>query len=327
MTPSGAPVSPHLALGKGAEFDAVRALLAQWVGVASGIGDDAAVLDVPSGSRLVVSTDSSLEDVHFRREWLTPEEIGWRVVQASLSDLAAMGASPLGLLVAIGVPARWRVDLTAIGAGIGAAAAHAGAPIVGGDVTNSDRLTFGVTSLGHAAHPLTRAGARAGDTLFVTGVLGGPRAALDAWERGGAPRAEHRARFAHPEARLAAGVWFAEHGAHAAIDISDGLTGESSHIAAASGVRCVVDVAALPCVPGVSAVEALSSGEEYELLVAAAPTDADAFIREFSAAHGGLSLTAIGRVEATKRASGEVVATRHGINVPLDGAHDHFADR
>lgn len=327
MTTNRPPILPNLRLGKGAEFDAVRSLLSQWVGVASGIGDDAAVLDVPLGARLVVSTDSTVEDVHFRRAWLTPEEIGWRAAQAALSDLAAMGASPLGLLVAIGVPPGWRVDLAAIGAGIGAAAAQVGAPIVGGDITNSERLTFGITALGHATKPLTRSGARAGDTLFVTGALGGPGAAVAAWERGGAPRAEHRARFARPEARIAAGVWLAAEGAHAAIDISDGLTGESSHIAAASGVRCVIDVAALPCVPGVSAVDALSSGEEYELLVAAAPLDVEAFTAAFRATHGGLSLTAIGRVESTSRASGEVVATRDGVAVPLTGAHDHFAVR
>ena len=327
MSPGGRAILPHVPLGKGAEFDAVRALLSQWVNVASGIGDDAAVLDVPAGSRLVVSTDTTVEDVHFRRAWITPEEIGWRATQAALSDLAAMGASPLGLLVAMSVPAGWRVDLPALGAGIGAAASYAGAPIVGGDVTNSERLAFSITALGHATRPLSRAGARAGDTLFVTGALGGAGAAVAAWERGGVPRAEHRARFARPEARLAAGAWFAAHDAHALIDISDGLTGESSHIAAASGVRCVLDVGALPCVLGVAAVDALSSGEEYELLVAAAPADAASFVAAFEAANGGLALTAIGRVEDTKRSSGEVVATRGGVDVSLDGAHDHFADR
>lgn len=327
MTPDDAPRAAHLPLGPGAEFDVVRSLLRQWGSSAVGIGDDAALLDVPAGSRLVVSTDHSVEGVHFRRPWITPEEIGWRATQAALSDLAAMGARPLGLLVALAVPAGWRVDLSAVAAGIGDAARRAGAPIVGGDVVKSEHLSLGLTALGHATAPLARGDARPGDTIFVTGALGGPGAAVAAWERGGAPRAEHRARFARPEARLAAGVWLATHGAHAAIDISDGLAGEISHIAAASKVRCVLDVGALPCVPGVAAVDALTSGEEYELLVTAAPGDVAAFTAAFTAANGGLALTPIGRVEASARSSGEIVAARDGIEVPLHGAHDHFAER
>ena len=99
-TLEGMPVSHHLPLGPGAEFDAVRAMLDVWGAQARGIGDDGALLDVPPGTRLVVSTDTSVEDVHFRRAWMTPEEIGYRAAMAALSDLAAMGAAPLGLLVA-----------------------------------------------------------------------------------------------------------------------------------------------------------------------------------------------------------------------------------
>lgn len=327
MSARGQSSGSHLRLGPGAEFDALRGLLRQWGSAAVGIGDDAALLDVPAGHRLVVCADSAIEDVHFRRSWITPEEIGWRSVQASLSDLAAMGAAPLGILVSLNVPASWRVDLGALAEGIGDAARTNAAPIVGGDVTDGARLGLSVTALGHATAPLTRAGAQVGDTLFVTGRLGGPGAALAAWERGGVPSVAHRERFARPVARLAAGAWLARAGAHAAIDISDGVTGESSHIAAASNVRCVIDVNALPCMDGVAAPDALTSGEEYELLVAAAPADVAAFTAEFARANDGLPLTAVGRVEATARSSGEVVATRDGIQVPLTGAHDHFASQ
>ena len=89
-------MTTHLPLGPGAEFDAVRAMLAVWGTQARGIGDDGALLDVPPGTRLVVSTDTSVEDVHFRRAWLTPEEIGYRATMAALSDLAAMGGRALG---------------------------------------------------------------------------------------------------------------------------------------------------------------------------------------------------------------------------------------
>lgn len=315
-------MSRHLTLGPGAEFDAVRALLAQWGPTASGIGDDGAVLDVPPGSRLVVSTDSTVEDVHFRAAWLSAEEIGWRATMAALSDLAAMGAAPLGVLLALTVPTRWRGSLGALADGIGAAVTGQGALIVGGDVTDGDRLALAITVLGHTPRPLSRAGARAGDTLYLTGALGGPGAALAAWERGGVPTPEARARFARPEARLAAGQWLARRGATAAIDLSDGLGGDAAHIAAASGVRCVLSLDAIPCVAGVHARDALASGEEYELLVAAPTFHTSAFAAE----HDGLALTAVGRVEAL--AAGEVPevwAEEGGRRVAFPQSHDHFA--
>ena len=321
----------HLTLGPGAEFDAVRALLERWGTRATGIGDDGAVLDVPAGSRLVVSTDSTVEEVHFRRGWLSPEEIGWRATMAALSDLAAMGAAPLGVLLALTVPRDWREALDRVAQGIGDAAVQAGAPIVGGDVTDGDRLALALTVLGHAPRPLSRGGARAGNTLFVTGRLGGPGAALAAWERRTEPSDAVRARFAHPEARLAAGQWLAAHRATAAIDISDGLSGDAGHLAAASGVRCVLQLEAVPCLAGVSLRDALVSGEEYELLVAApiaggaerARVAREEFSAAFAAANGGLLLTAIGRVEPCV-GPGEVVAEERGVPVPLPGGHDHF---
>lgn len=310
----------HLPMGPGKEFDAVRALLAQWGTAAQGVGDDAAVLDVPAGSRLVVSTDTTVEDVHFRRPWLSPEELGWRAAQAALSDLAAMAATPLGVLLALTVPVNWRGELAALAEGIARATRSVRAPIVGGDVTDGDRLALSITVLGHATHPLGRAGAKPGDLLYVTGALGGPGAAVAAWEHGGVPSPEHRVRFVRPEARIAAGLWLAAQGARAAIDLSDGLAGDIAHLAAASGVTCVLDLEAVPCVRGVSVEQALASGEEYELLIAAAALDLPAF----AAAQPGLALTAVGRVEAA-RGAGAVRAERNGQPVALPRAHDHFA--
>lgn len=310
----------HLPLGPGAEFDAVRALLARWGSAATGVGDDGAVLEVPVGERLVASTDSSVEGVHFKREWLTPEEIGWRATSAALSDLAAMGAAPLGVLLALTVPAGWRADLISLADGIAAATRAAGIPIIGGDVTDGERLSFAITVLGHTPRVLSRAGARAGDTLYVTGRLGGPGAALKAWQRGEQPSAEARERFARPVARVAAGAWLVRHGAHAAIDVSDGLAGDVTHLAAASAVRCVLALDAIPRMMNVSPDDALASGEEYELLVAAPSLD----VGRFAAENGGLTLTAIGRVEAAQGV-GEVVAERDGALIGLPSTHDHFA--
>jgi thiamine-monophosphate kinase len=312
-------MTTHVAMGPGREFDAVRALLEQWGPAARGVGDDGAVLDVPAGEKLVVSTDTTVEDVHFRRAWLTAEEIGWRAAQAALSDLAAMGAQPLGVLLALTVPRDWRAELPALAEGIAAATRGAAAPIVGGDVTAGDRLALAITVLGHAARPLSRAGARPGDQLYVTGRLGGPGAALAEWTAGGQPSAATRARFARPEARLAAGSWLAARGATAAIDLSDGLAGDVAHLAAASGACCVLDLDAIPCMTGVTVEDALRSGEEYELLVAAPALD----VQAFAAAHDGLTLTPIGRVEANGGAA--VRAERRGEQVALPGAHDHFA--
>ncbi len=313
-------MSRHLPMGPGREFDAVRALLAQWGSAAEGVGDDGAVLSVPPGSKLVVSTDTTVEDVHFRRQWLTPDEIGWRATQAALSDLAAMGAAPLGVLLALTVPPGWRPQLRALADGIAAATRGAGAPIVGGDVTDGDRLALAITVLGHAAAPLSRSGARPGDTLYVTGRLGGPGQALAAWESGAQPAAAARARFAWPAARIAAGLWCAAQGATAAIDLSDGLAGDVAHLAAASGVTCVLDLDRVPTLEGVSVEAALASGEEYELLVAAPALD----VAAFAAAHGGLPLTAVGRVEPTQ-GGGDVRAERAGRPATLPRAHDHFA--
>ena len=306
------------ALGPGREFDLVRALLRRWGSTARGVGDDAAVLDVPPGEHLVASTDTAVENVHFRRDWLTPREIGWRAMAAALSDLAAMGAAPLGALIALSLPPDWLPQVEELADGLGDAARAAGCPIVGGDLARSRELSIGITALGHAAQVLPRAGARAGEALWLTGALGGPGAAVAAWTRGEEPRPEHRERFAHPEPRIAAGRWLAAHGATAAIDVSDGLLGDAEHVAAASGARLEIDLDAVPCVAGVSPEDAARSGEEYELLVAApAALDAAAFARDV-----GLSLTRVGRVE---QGAPEVRATLGGRRVAPGGGFDHFS--
>jgi len=313
------------ALGPGAEFDAVRAMVTRWGSLAAGIGDDAATLDVPRGERLVVSTDASVEDVHFRRAWLSAEEIGYRATASALSDLAAMGAAPLGMVIALVVPASWRAELGAVADGIGVAAHAAGALVVGGDLSTGSTLAFTVTVLGAAALPVARAGARVGDAVFVTGRLGGPLRALRALERGEEPSPADRARFAHPVARVAAGRWLAEHGATAMIDVSDGLAADLRHVAAASGVRIRLDASHVPRVDGASVRDALASGEEYEL-ACCAPSDAfdaEAFERAF-----GVPLTRVGTVEAAQP-GGDVVLSDDvaglGARVDLPVGHDHFS--
>jgi thiamine-monophosphate kinase len=169
------------------------------------------------------------------------------------------------------------------------------------------------------ARPPVRSGGRAGDMLYVTGTLGGPGAALDALLRGATPRDVERARFAAPRPRIAEGLWLAEHGARAAIDISDGLAADAGHLAAASGARVVLDLASLPCIDGIAPERAASSGEEYELLVAFAPDvrpDARAFREQF-----GIPLSAVGHVTEGSGVSFEV----GGERVALRPGHDHLS--
>jgi thiamine-monophosphate kinase len=311
---------PHTALGSGREFDAVRALLARWGPAAAGVGDDCAVLALPDGELLCASTDSAVEGVHFRRSWLTAGEIGYRAATAALSDLAAMAARPMGLLLAVTVPPDWREELGALADGVAAAARAAGAPIVGGDTTAGERLSLTITVLGSAREPVARGSAQAGDRLYVTGRLGGPAAAVAALEAGAEPQAAHRARFAHPEARIAEARWLAAHGARGMIDVSDGLAADLRHVAAASGARLVVALDRVPCMPAVGALAAAAGGEEYELACAmAGPVDT----REFEARYG-IPLTEIGRVEG---GDGEVLLLDRGARVDLPAGYDHFSSR
>jgi thiamine-monophosphate kinase len=278
-------------LGPGREFDIIRTLLARWGSRAEGIGDDAALLDVPAGEHLVASADTSVEHIHFERAWLTPREIAYRATMAALSDLAAMAATPLGILLALGLPKSWLDAAGEIGDGVGDALDVAKTIVRGGDISGASDLTLGFTVLGSTAAPLRRNGARLGDTVYVTGKLGGPGAALAAWQRGDTPSPAARDRFARPVARITEAIWLARGGARAAIDISDGLLADAEHMAVASGVRIQIDLERLPLFEGIGPLEAAVSGEEYELIVCAAALNVSAFERAT-----GLSLTAVGRV-------------------------------
>lgn len=311
-------MSDDTTLGPGKEFDLVRALEERWGDAAHAIGDDAALLDVPAGHQLVASADSAVDGIHFRRDWLTPREIGWRVAAAALSDLAAMAADPLAMLVSLSIPNAWLADIPSLADGLGDAARATRTRIAGGDLTTARELCIAITVLGSAANPLRRGAARPGDLLYVTGGFGGPLAALTAWQRGDAPPEIVRDRFAHPVPRLREARWLAEHGAHAAIDVSDGLLSDAAHIAAASRARLAIALDDLPTLGGLSPDEAARSGEEYELLVASPRAlDAADFARRFD-----IPLTAIGRVED---GDAEVVATLRGARVAPGGGFDHFS--
>lgn len=322
-------------LGPGAEFRLVRAFV-EATGAAGrelgGPGDDAAVLTVPAGERLVATTDASVEGIHFRREWMRWDAVGYRAAAAALSDLAAMAARPLGALVTLLLPPELEGDVvSALGSGVGAALREQEAALLGGDVSASPGLVVvDVTALGSAARPVSRAGARPGHELWVTGELGGAAAAVWDLSRSLEPDPRARRRLERPRPRIAEARWLAERAEVAAmIDLSDGLAGDARHLAVASGVRLEIDVDALPLAPILLGFAerraalrlALAGGEDYELLIAAPPGALDA-VAEAAERTFGTRLARIG--EAVEGAG--VAWTSGGRPLDLElGGYDHFA--
>jgi len=309
------------------EFDVLRAIFAALGAAGRDLGDDCALLPV-GGQTLAISIDLSLEGVHFRTDWLAFKEIGWRATAAALSDLAAEGAQPLGVLVSLGIPSnvqratRNASPAVQIMIGVGAAARSVGARVLGGDLVRSPRYLVDVCVLGLAQRPVRRSGARPGNGLWVTGRLGGAGLALAALRAGRrlAPGVRHR--FARPVPRIAAGRWLARRGARAMIDISDGLAGDAGQVAAASGIAITIELERVPCWPGVAPRAAARSGEEYELLVAMPRSFGSAGARAFRRATG-LPLTRIGACSAGRG----VRITQDGRPIaPLSG-FDHFSAR
>jgi len=319
MSPINGNDPGNIELGPGTEFDLVRILVAEWGKSAQHIGDDAAIVTVPEGEKLVVTTDTSVDGVHFRHEWLNHFEIGYRATAAALSDLAAMGARPLGIVIALTLPEADRASARALATGIREGASAVLCPIVGGDLSSGKTLSLTVTALGGARRPLSRAGAKAGQRVYVTGHLGGPAAAVRAWLAGKEPGERDRARFASPVPRIEPAIGLAERGASSAIDISDGLVADLAHVAAASRVRIEIDLERIPRVDGVSPNEAANSGEEYELVVTAPAIDTRQFSAEF-----GLELTEVGRVVA---GSPRVDLLEGGKSIAPPPGFDHFPNK
>ncbi len=309
----------HTPLGPGPEFDMIRGIWNRIGDRASSSGDDCAFFTV-GGEQLAISSDLSVEGTHFQVGWMSHEETGWRAATAGLSDLAAVAATPLGMTVSVGTSDEQPDDHVAeLMKGAADAAEAAGAMIWGGDIVRSEWLVLDVTVVGRMEKdPVTRGGAEVGDGLFVTGRLGGPAAALGAWEDHREPDAAARVRFVRPVARIAEAQWLRDAGARGMIDVSDGLLADTRHLAAASEVACVLDIDAVPVHPAAGGPEeAITSGEEYELLVAL--PDGVVATGEFSERFG-LSLTCVGRVEA---GSG-VRVERDGTSVDGLATFRHF---
>jgi thiamine-monophosphate kinase len=303
--------------------------------VALGIGDDCALLQPSPGHQLAISTDMLVEGRHFFAG-ADPEALGHKALAVNLSDLAAMGARPLGFTLALALPEADDAWLTAFARGLFSLADAHACPLVGGDTTRGP-LNLCVTVFGELrpGEALRRDAARAGDDLYVSGRTGEARLALEqlrgtGWAAAiGGPSAELRARLERPTPRNALGVALAAvAGAHAAIDLSDGLAGDLGHILQASGVGAEIHLPALPVAPALQVLpEAqrleclLAGGDDYELLFTAAP-EARAAIAAASAA-SGTPVTRIGRVTVEP---GLRVLDASGHPVALHAtSFDHFA--
>lgn len=307
-------------------------------GVALGIGDDCAILRPGRGREVLVTTDFTLEGRHFRREWHPAQSVGHRALARGLSDLAAMGAQPMAAFLSLGLPAE--MAKTAAGRrwvdgffeGLDALARRFKVLLAGGDTSESpnglvlaDIVLVGTAPVGRS---LRRSGARAGDFLYVTGALGGAAAEL-AEMRAVGRRRTVRAGGAHPqmfpEPRLKVGQALLRRGlATAAMDISDGISTDLTHLCVESGVGAEVDVEGLPihqlarrAGDGGKALElALHGGEDYELLFTARPG------KKVPKRIAGVEVTRIGRVTPGKAV--ELIA-RDGRRERLrPGGWEHF---
>ena len=226
-------------------------------GLARDVANDAAQL----ADGVVATQDALVEGVHFRLEWTSWRDLGYKAAAVNLSDLAASGAEPDGLLLSLGVPAETAADdVFELYEGI----AETQVPVVGGDTTASEFVVLGVTAIGRSQRVPGRAGAQPGDRLIVTGPLGGSGAGFRALRdgRSGPLAAAHL----RPPLRLEEGRELARH-AHALLDISDGLAADAAHIAERSGVRLVIDLDRVPLAEGAEPDD-LGFGEDYELLAA-----------------------------------------------------------
>ena len=317
-------------LGEFQFIDRVKKLVSNSENVVEGIGDDCAVLDF-HGQTLLVSTDLFIEGIHFRREASSFEDIGWKAAAGCLSDIAAMGGAPRFMLLSLAAPPDTSAhDLENLYTGFLGVCEDAGAVLVGGDTSRSEKgITLDAVVIGEALEGcyLTRGGAQPGDLLAVTGFPGRSAAGLHAQENGhDAPElleAHHR-----PVPRIAEGQWLAKRiEVRAMLDVSDGLIQDAGHLAKKSGLGLDIDSAALPigqdledycAAHELGPIEfAMAGGEAYELLFVIDPAAATAlkedFCEEFS-----MGLSVVGEFSANH------AEVRVDNKTPKFRGFDHF---
>lgn len=285
----------------------------------TGIGDDCAVLELPRGHAALITTDFSLEDVHFRRAWHPPDSVGHRCLTRGLSDIAAMGGMPraafLSLAVPKNLPQRW---IDSFIRGLLQLADRYSVELAGGDTAQSpDGILADIVVLGSApaGKAVLRSGAKPGDLIYVTGTLGSSVATLQQLQKGKQLRPRSHPKHFYPEPRIAVGRYLREKKlVSAMIDISDGLSTDLAHICDESKVGAVVYAEALPTKDGSEL--ALHGGEEYELLFTAHP--GHRIPKEIA----GVAVTRIGEIIGGQQVK---VATGDGkVKTLKPGGWQHF---
>lgn len=323
-------------LGEHALIARIRARLPPAAGfVVVGIGDDAAVLEPERNALEVITTDSQVEGVHFDQNFVGAADIGHKALAVNLSDLAAMGASPRAALLSLVLPPAWPVaHLDALLDGLTALAQRARIVLVGGNIARSPGpLIVDVTVTGsvHRRRFLTRAGARAGDELYVTGMLGGAAAGLRTLRENPSAFAPGAAavrsasqlvmRYRRPEPRLRFGLLLGRNrAAQACIDLSDGLADGVRQIGEASSLGAIIDADALPIEEGATLRDALVGGEDYELLFAVSPRMRSR-LKSVRRLAKDLAVTRIGHLTADRA----LILRRGGGTEELPAGFLHFA--
>jgi thiamine-monophosphate kinase len=308
--------------------------------VVCGVGDDCAVLRPAEGMDLLLTTDTQEEGVHFRRDWASPEDIGWRCLAVNVSDIAAMGGSPLGAVVALSVPATLAVAFVeALYDGIQAVAQRYDCPVIGGNISQrADTLSVTITVAGQVprGQSALRSGARVADEIWVTGDLGGAKAGLEVLSHPeavvGLPTADVLRRYRRPQPRLAEAQFLRQQvSLHSLLDLSDGLSSDLRHVCEASGVGAELQAAAIPITEEVAQIAralqveplqfALHGGEDFELCLTA-PAGSITPIREGFTQQFHCRLTRVGTIQP-----GQAVQLRfpQGELKPLPArGYDHF---
>jgi len=320
-----------------------RLLSGSQPGVVVGVGDDAAVLE-PGRGQQVLTTDLLIEGVHFERASISPRDLGAKAVTVNVSDVAAMGGSPRAAVAGIGlapdVEAAWVMELYG---GMRDACAEYALSLVGGDTNRADLVVVSVTVVGEVSpgRAVTRSGARTGDAIVVTGALGAAAGGLALSRSQPATMTTALSKpwgralldaLARPIARVGEGQTLAQSGAHAMMDLSDGLAKDLSRLCLASGVGARIELDAVPVAEplragaaslGVDALElALAGGEDYELVATLDPPDAEAARRVLDERFG-VTLATVGTIIDGE---GVVAVGDDGRETPLGSmGWDHFA--
>lgn len=297
--------------------------------VVLGIGDDAALLQVPAGHELVLSTDTLVAGVHFPLETSAPD-IGWKALAVNLSDLAAMAATPSWVSLALTLPEPDSEWLEGFLDGFCELAREHDVALVGGDTTRGPlSITIAAHGLVPAGAALRRDGAGFNDDIWVTGTLGDAAGALKQWRAQGLRSSKLRYRLDRPTPRIAAGIALREL-ANSAIDLSDGLSADLGHVLRRSGVGAEIDLVRLPVSRTLAEhfpaeherwLLQTRGGDDYELCFTAAPAKALAIEQAMAAC--GTAATVVGRVT---RETGLRLVTPDGESFePASDGFDHFA--